>query len=139
MTSIVRQGSDAPWEAVAGYSRTVRVGDRVLVAGTTATLPDGEIAGLGDPGAQARQAIANIEAALERAGASLAGVVRTRMYVTDISRWEEVARAHGEAFGADPPVTSMVQVAALIDPRILVEIEAEAVVLTSGPMGTSSA
>jgi enamine deaminase RidA (YjgF/YER057c/UK114 family) len=124
---IERFGSGAPWEAVAGYSRVVVVGDRVLVAGTTATLPDRTIAGLGDPGAQARQAIANIEAALARAGAGLADVVRTRIYVTDISRWEEVARAHGEAFGAAPPVTSMVQVAALIDPRILVEIEAEAV------------
>ena len=127
MTSIERLGSGAPWEAVAGYSRTVRVGDRVLVAGTTATLADGEIAGLGDPGAQARQAIVNIEAALARVGATLADVVRTRMYVTDITRWEEVARAHGEAFGAAPPVTSMVQVAALIDPRMLVEIEAEAI------------
>ncbi len=100
----------------------------MLVAGTTATLPDGEIAGLGDAAAQARQAIANIEAALTRVGATLGDVVRTRMYVTDITRWEEVARAHGEAFAAAPPVTSMVQVAALIDPRMLVEIEAEAVV-----------
>ena len=134
---IERLGSGAPWEAVAGYSRTVRVGDRVLVAGTTATLADGEIAGLGDPGAQARQAIANIRDALERAGASLADVVRTRIYVTDISRWEEVARAHGEAFGAHPPVTSMVQVSALIDPRMLVEIEAEAVVSRGRSVGTS--
>jgi len=128
---IERLGSGAPWERIAGYSRTVRVGDRVLVAGTTATLPDGEIADLGDPGAQARQAIANIRDALARAGASLADVVRTRIYVTDISRWEEVARAHGEAFGAHPPVTSMVQVSALIDPRILVEIEAEAFVVSA--------
>jgi enamine deaminase RidA (YjgF/YER057c/UK114 family) len=124
---IERFASGAPWEAVAGYSRTVRAGDRVLVAGTTATLPGGEIAGLGDPGAQARQAIANVASALELAGASLADVVRTRIYVTDITRWEEVGRAHGEAFGAHPPVTSMVQVAALIDPRMLVEIEAEAI------------
>ncbi len=127
MTSIDRFSSGAPWEPIAGYSRAVRVGDRVLVAGTTATLPDGEIAGLGDPGAQARRAIANVEAALALAGAALADVVRTRIYVTDISRWEDVARAHGEAFGAHPPVTTMVQVAALIDPRMLVEIEAEAV------------
>ncbi len=124
---IERYGSGVSFEAIAGYSRVVVAGDRVLVAGTTATLPDGEIAGLGDAGAQARQAIANIEAALGRVGATLADVVRTRMYVTDITRWEEVARAHGEAFGAAPPVTSMVQVAALIDARMLVEIEAEAV------------
>ncbi len=127
MPPIERHGSGAPWEVVAGYCRVVRAGDRVLVAGTTAITPDGAIAGLGDPGAQARQAIANIEAALELAGATLADVVRTRMFVTDISAWEPVARAHGEAFGAHPPVTSMVQVGALIDPRMLVEIEAEAV------------
>ena len=127
MTAIQRFSSGAPWEPIAGYSRTVRAADRVLVAGTTATLPDGEIAGLGDAGAQTRQAIVNVEAALALAGATLADVVRTRIYVTDISRWEDVARAHGEAFGAHPPVTTMVQVAALIDPRMLVEIEAEAV------------
>ncbi|HMS61814.1 MAG TPA: RidA family protein [Solirubrobacteraceae bacterium] len=126
-TPIDRFSSGAPWEPIAGYSRTVRAGDRVLVAGTTATLPDGEIAGPGDAGAQTRQAIVNVEAALALAGATLADVVRTRIYVTDISRWEDVARAHGEAFGAHPPVTTMVQVAALIDPRMLVEIEAEAV------------
>ena len=128
MGAIRRLGSGAPWESVAGYSRVVVVGERVLVAGTTATLPDGEIAGLGDPGAQMRQAIANVEAALAQVGAGLSDVVRTRMFVTDITRWEEVARAHGEAFAAAPPVSTMVQVAALIDPRILVEIEAEAVV-----------
>jgi len=127
MPAIERFSSGAPWEPIAGYSRTVRVGDRVLVAGTTATLPGGEIAGLGDAGAQTRQAIANVEAALALAGARLADVIRTRIYVTDISRWEEVARVHGEAFGAHPPVTAMVQVAALIDERMLVEIEAEAV------------
>lgn len=127
MTPIERFSSGAPWEPIAGYSRTVRAADRVLVAGTTATLPDGEIAGLGDAGAQTRQAIVNVEAALALAGATLADVVRTRIYVTDISLWEDVARAHGEAFGAHPPVTTMVQVAALIDPRMLVEIEAEAV------------
>lgn len=126
MGGIERHGSDAPWERLAGYCRVVRAGDRLLVAGTTATLPDGAIAGLGDAGAQARQAIANIEAALAGLGATLADVVRTRMYVTDISRWEEVAQAHGEAFGAAPPVTTMVEVSALIDPRMLVEIEAEA-------------
>ena len=131
MTSIERHGSGAPWESVAGYSRVVRAGERVLVAGTTATMEDGAIAGLGDPGAQTRQAIENIAAALEKAGASLADVVRTRMYVVDIERWEDVARAHGEAFGAHPPVTTMVQVAALIDPRMLVEIEAEAILASA--------
>ena len=128
MGGIERFGSGAPWEAVAGYSRAVRAGDRVLVAGTTATLPDGSIAGEGDPGVQTRQALENIAAALERAGATLADVVRTRIYVTDIGRWEDVARVHGEVFGAHPPVTSMVEVRRLIDARILVEIEAEAVV-----------
>lgn len=130
---IERFSSGAPWEPVAGYSRTVRAGDRVLVAGTTATLPGGEIAAPGDAGGQTRQAIANVEAALALAGAALADVVRTRIYVTDITRWEDVARAHGEAFGAHPPVTTMVQVAALIDPRMLVEIEAEAVLGARDP------
>ncbi len=109
-----------------GYSRVVRVGDRVLVSGTTATLPDGEIAGLGDPEAQARQAIANIAAALDRAGATLADVARTRIYVAEIGQWQAIGRAHAEAFGAAPPVTTMVQIAAFIDERMLVEIEAEA-------------
>ena len=131
MTKIERIGSGAPWESVAGYSRVVCVGDRVLVAGTTATTDDGAVAGIGDAEAQARQALANVVAALARVGAGPADVVRTRMYVTDISRWEEVARAHGEVFGEHPPVTSMVQVAALIDPRMLVEIEAEAVLAGS--------
>jgi enamine deaminase RidA (YjgF/YER057c/UK114 family) len=103
------------------------VGDRVLVAGTTATLGDGEIDGVGDAGAQARRALSNVASALALAGASMSDVVRTRMYVTDISLWEQIARAHGEAFREHPPVTSMVEVAALIDPRMLVEIEAEAV------------
>lgn len=128
MTEIERFGSGAPWEAIAGYSRTVRAGDRVLVAGTTATLPGGGIDGAGDAAAQTRRALANVEAALALAGAAMSDVVRTRMYVTDISLWEEIARAHGEAFSAHPPVTSMVEVTALIDPRMLVEIEAEAVV-----------
>jgi enamine deaminase RidA (YjgF/YER057c/UK114 family) len=127
MTGIERLGSGTQWESVAGYSRVVRAGERVLVAGTTATTDDGAIAGIGDAGAQARQALANVVAALARIGAGPQDVVRTRMYVTDISRWEDVARAHGEVFGEHPPVTSMVQVAALIDPRMLVEIEAEAI------------
>jgi len=126
MTSIERFGSGAPWESLVGYSRVVRAGEWVLVAGTTATLEDGEIAGIGDPEAQARQAIANIAAALERVGATLADVVRTRIYVSEIGQWEAIGRAHAEAFGAAPPVSAMVQVAAFIDPRILVEIEADA-------------
>ena len=126
MTSIERFGSGARWESLVGYSRVVRAGDWVLVAGTTATLPDGEFAGIGDPEAQARQTIANIEAALARAGATLADVVRTRIYVTEIGQWEAIGRAHAAAFGAAPPVSAMVQVAAFVDPRMLVEIEADA-------------
>ena len=109
-----------------GYSRVVRAGDLVLVAGTTATTEDGAIAGLGDAYAQTRQALDDVAAALERAGATLQDVVRTRIYVTDITAWEEVGRAHGEVFGDIRPVTAMVQVAALLDPRMLVEVEAEA-------------
>jgi enamine deaminase RidA (YjgF/YER057c/UK114 family) len=124
--SIERHGSGTPWEPVVGYSRVVRAGDLVLVAGTTATTADGAIAGLGEASAQTRQALENVAAALALAGARLEDVVRTRMSVTDISLWEEIGRAHGEVFGEIRPVTAMVQVAALIDPRMLVEIEAEA-------------
>jgi enamine deaminase RidA (YjgF/YER057c/UK114 family) len=124
--SVVRFGSDVPWEAVVGYSRIVVHGDMAWVSGTTATV-DGQVVHPGDAGGQTRQALANVAAALERAGFTVADVVRTRLYVTDISRWEEVGRAHGEVFGDIRPATSMVQVAALIDPEMLVEVEADAV------------
>ena len=128
--SVVRFGSDTRWEAVVGYRRVVVHGDMAWVSGTTATV-DGAVVHPGDAGAQTRQALAILGEALERAGFSLADVVRTRMYVTDISRWEEVGRAHGEVFGEIRPATAMVQVAALIDPAMLVEIEADAVRGTS--------
>jgi enamine deaminase RidA (YjgF/YER057c/UK114 family) len=126
MDGVERHGSGGPFEQRVGYSRVIRAGGLVVVAGTTALMPDGAIAGIGDPYLQARQTIANVEAALERVGATLAHVIRTRVFLVDTGHFEGFARAHGEAFGEIRPVNTTVVVAELADPRMLVEIEVDA-------------
>jgi enamine deaminase RidA (YjgF/YER057c/UK114 family) len=125
MAEVERFGSDNPWEATVGYCRVIRAGDHVHVAGTTATV-DGRVVGVGDAAEQTRVALRLVAEALARAGASMADVVRTRMYVTDIAEWEAVGRVHGEVFAAIRPVATMVEVAQLIDPEHRVEIEVDA-------------
>jgi enamine deaminase RidA (YjgF/YER057c/UK114 family) len=126
MGGIERHGSGGPFEARVGYSRVIRAGDLVVVAGTTALMPDGVIAGIGDPYVQAQQTIENIAAALARVGGTLADVIRTRVFLIDTGHFDGFARAHGEAFGDIRPVNTTVVVAELADPRMLIEIEVDA-------------
>src|SRR5436305_6436556 len=126
MTERQRISSGTKWESIVGYSRAVKIGNRIYVTGTTATGEDGEIVGIDDAYEQAKQCLRNIERALRRLGAGFEHVVRTRMYVTDISRWQDYGRAHGEVFREILPATAMIEVSALIDPRMLIEIEADA-------------
>jgi enamine deaminase RidA (YjgF/YER057c/UK114 family) len=129
MPGIERFGSGGPWEAIIGYSRVVKAGPLVEVSGCTAVGPDGELVGVGDVGVQVEMALANVVRALAQAGATVGDVTRTRMYLTDVSTWEAAGRAHGEVFAQARPASTMVEVSSLLDPRMLVEIEATAYLL----------
>ena len=127
MTERVRYSSGTKWEPIVGYSRAVRVGNVVHVSGTTATDADGKVVGVGDPAAQTIQALNNVRRALESVGAKLEDVVRTRIYVTDITKWEQIGKVHGSFFKEIRPANSMVEVSNLVNPQMLVEVEAEAI------------
>ncbi|HTY54957.1 MAG TPA: RidA family protein [Candidatus Binataceae bacterium] len=138
MDDIIRISSSTRWEPVFGYSRAVRIGDLVVVSGTTATNESGAVVAVNQMYSQARQTIANIGAALTRAGASLSDVIRTRVFVTDITRFREIARAHSEAFGSSPPASTMVEVRRLIHPDMLIEIEADAIIRSAHEPASSA-